>query len=187
MDAVKIGVFVGSLRRESFSGKIAGLVAEMLPEDLQVKTLNIGGLALYNQDYDDQGAPPPEWTAFRQEVMALDGFLFVTPEYNRSLTPVLKNALDIGSRPFAQNLWSGKPGGIISVSQGRLGGFGANHHLRQTMSFLNIFLLSQPEAYIGDAASLFNSCGELVQERAKALLHEYAAGFAQWVRKFAQG
>lgn len=186
MDILKIGVFVGSLRRESFSGKIAGIVAGMLPEDLQVKTVDIGGLVLYNQDYDDQGAPPQEWTAFRRELASLDGFLFVTPEYNRSMTPVLKNALDIGSRPFGQNLWNGKPGALISISPGQLGGFGANHHLRQTMSFLNILLLSQPEAYIGNVASLLNDRGEPANQSTKNFLQEYAGAFARWARRFAR-
>ncbi|MDR2484564.1 MAG: NAD(P)H-dependent oxidoreductase [Treponema sp.] len=186
MGILKIGVFAGSLRRESFSGKIAGIVADMLPEDLQVKTVDIGGLVLYNQDYDDQGAPPREWAAFRQEIASLDGFLFVTPEYNRSMTPALKNALDIGSRPFGQNLWSGKPGALISISQGQLGGFGANHHLRQTMSFLNILLLSQPEAYIGNVASLLNGRGEPANQSTKNFLQEYAGAFALWVRRFAR-
>lgn len=185
MSTLQIGVLLGSLRQGSFSRKIANVVAGMLPKDFQVRTIAIDGLVLYNQDYDDQGNVPPEWTAFRQEIKLLDGLLFVTPEYNRSMTPVLKNALDIASRPFGQNLWNGKPGAIISVSPGNFGGFGANQHLRQTMSFLNIFLLSQPEAYISNVASLLNDQGELINQSTKDFLQGYAKAFAQWVCRFA--
>ncbi|MDR2536286.1 MAG: NAD(P)H-dependent oxidoreductase [Treponema sp.] len=181
MSTLELGVFVGSLRKESFSRKIAHIVTGMLLKDFHFKIIDIGGLALYNQDYDDQGNVPPAWVDFRQELGSLRGFLFVTPEYNRSMPPVLKNALDIGSRPFGQNLWSGKPGAIISVSPGQIGGFGANHHLRQVMSFLNILLLNQPEAYISKVDALLNEKGELVNQGTKDFLQSYAGAFTQWV------
>jgi chromate reductase len=185
MKALQLGVFLGSLRQESFSRKIAGIVTSMLPEVFQTRTIDIGGLGLYNQDYDDWNTIPPEWTIFRQEVKSLDGFLFVTPEYNRSMTPVLKNALDIASRPLEQNCWNGKPGAIISISPGLFGGFGASQHLRQTMSFLNIFLMSKPEAYISNVKSLLNDKGELVNQNTKDFLQHYADAFTQWVHRFA--
>jgi chromate reductase len=139
---------------------------------------------MYNQDYDDEGHPPAEWTRFRKEVKALDGCLFVTPEYNRSFPPVLKNALDIASRPYGQNLWSGKPGAVIGVSPGKLGAFGAGNQLRQTMAFLNIFLMQQPEAYIGEAASLFDEQGKLTNQGTADFLRQYADAFAAWALRF---
>jgi chromate reductase len=135
MAKIIIGVLIGSLRKESYSKKIGLYVTGLLPEDFTTQWIDLGGLPLYNQDYDDDGNPPREWQVFRQEIKALDGFLFVTPEYNRSITPVLKNALDVASRPFGQNAWDGKPGAIISVTPSKLGAFGPNHHLRQPMVF----------------------------------------------------
>ncbi|GBR74246.1 NADPH-dependent FMN reductase [Candidatus Termititenax aidoneus] len=184
MSKLNIGVFVGSLRRESFSRKIAKAVAGLLPEDFQSKLVDIGGLSLYNQDEDTPETTPPAWVVFRQEVKALDGLLFVTPEYNRSVTPVLKNALDIASRPYGQNVWSGKPGVLISVSPGQLGAFGAYHHLQQTMAYLNIILLNQPEVYISNVPSLLDAKGEISNPQTQKFLQTFAAAFAQWVRLF---
>jgi chromate reductase len=154
-----------------------------MPENFEMRTVDISNLPMYNQDYDDEGRTPEAWKVFRDEIKSLDGFLFVTPEYNRSLPPVLKNALDIASRPYGQNVWNGKPGAIISVSIGKLGAFGANHHLRQTLVFLNVLLLQQPEAYIGDIAGLLDSKGELKNPETKKFLESYAAAFAGWVEK----
>jgi chromate reductase len=116
----------------------------------------------------------------------LHGFLFVTPEYKRSITAALKNALDIASRPFGQNVWNGKPGAIISVTPGKLGAFGANHHLRQPMVFLNILLLQQPEVYLGNVAKLFNERGEVIDQDTKDFLQTFAGAFARWVRTWAK-
>jgi chromate reductase len=184
MSKLQIGVFVGSLRKDSFSKKIARYISGLMPETFNMKPVEIGNLAIFNQDYDDEGKPPKEWTGFREEVRALDGVLFVTPEYNRSIPPVLKNALDIASRPYGKNVWNGKPGAIISISPGKLGGFGANHALRQAVVFLNIFLLQQPEAYIGEVAALFNGQGEITNPGTADFLRAYADAFAQWVLKF---
>lgn len=182
MASKKIGVFVGSLRRASFSRAIAEAVVSLSPAELAMQFVEIGGLPLYNQDYDDDGNPPAAYGRFREQAAGLDGFLFVTPEYNRSVPAVLKNALDVGSRPYGHNVWSGKPGGIISVSPGSLGAFGANHHLRQPMVFLNVLLLQQPEAYIGRAASLLGEDGKLKDDSTKEFLQSYANAFAAWVR-----
>ncbi|AEF83273.1 NADPH-dependent FMN reductase [Leadbettera azotonutricia] len=184
MSKLQIGVLVGSLRKESFSKKTALYVSSLMPDTFDMKPLEIGNLAMFNQDYDDEGKTPGEWTTFREEVRALDGVLLVSPEYNRSIPPVIKNALDIASRPYGKNAWSGKPGGIISVSPGKLGGFGANHQLRQAVVFLNIFLLQQPEAYIGDIASLFDEKGGISNQGTADFLRIYADAFAQWVLKF---
>lgn len=177
----KIGIFVGSLRKGSYSRSIAKAAAKLAQPELNMRFIEIGDLPMYNQDLDDGGNPPEAWTRFRKEIAELDGLLFVTPEYNRSVPAVIKNALDVGSRPYGQNNWSGKPGGIISVSPGGLGAFGANHHLRQPMVFLNVLLLQQPEAYIGKVASLLNEKGELVDESTLSYLKKYMEAFAKWV------
>jgi chromate reductase len=183
MDTIKIGVLTGSVRRGSFCRQIAQNVSAMMPPELVVKPVEIGNLALFNQDYDDDGKTPPEWKTFRQEIKSLDGYIFVTPEYNRSIPPVLKNALDIASRPYGQNCWGAKPGAVISVSIGKLGAFGANHHLRQTMSFLDIWLMQQPEAYISNVASLLDEQGKLIDTSTKEFLQRFANSFAHWVEK----
>jgi chromate reductase len=187
MDKITIGVFVGSLRKESCCRKIAQALCGMMPGTIEMKPVEIGGLPMFNQDYDDEGRTPAEWTRFREEVKALDGFLFVSPEYNRSIPAVLKNALDIGSRPYGQNLWSEKPGALIGVTPGKLGAFGASQQLRQTMAFLNIFLMQQPEAYIGDAASLFDEQGKMINQGALSFLRSYADAFARWMGRFTEG
>jgi chromate reductase len=175
---------VGSARKESYSRKTAACISALLPAKFEMKMLNIAHLPLYNQDYDDEGRTPPEWKDFRQAVKSLDAFLFVTPEYNRSFPPLLKNALDIASRPFGESVWNGKPGALVSVSPGKLGGFGANHHIRQTLMFLNIPLMPQPEAYIGGAAALFDDTGNIISEETKSFLENFAAAFAAWVERF---
>ena len=181
MSKKTIGVFVGSLREKSFSRSIANFVSSLAPEEFKMKTVELGDLAMYNQDLDDRGTPPQAWTNFRKEVKQLDGFLFVTPEYNRSVPAVLKNALDVGSRPYGESVWDGKAGGIISVSPGNLSAFGANHHLRQSMVFLNVLMLQQPEAYIGNVTSVLDENGKVVNEKTKAFLQQYMDAFAKWV------
>jgi chromate reductase len=184
MNKIKIGVFSGSLRKESFCRKTAHAISGMMPSTFEMKPIEIGNLAMYNQDYDDEGHPPEEWQRFRREVKDLDGFLFVTPEYNRSIPPALKNALDIGSRPYGQNVWGGKPGAIVSVTIGKLGAFGANHQLRQAVVFLNIYTMQQPEAYIGEAAALFDERGELKNQGTADFLQQYADAIAAWVQRY---
>ena len=127
--------------------------------------------------------PPAEWVALRQQVKSCDGILFVTPEYNRSVPAVLKNALDVGSRPYGQSVWAGKPGAVVSVSPGTIGGFGANHHLRQSFVFLDIPAMQQPEAYIGGAAQLFDADGKLTNEATRDFLVKFMAAFAHWVER----
>ena len=185
MKTRKIGIFVGSLRRDSFSRSIAKAVAALAQEDFEFGFIDIGKLPLYNQDYDDDGQTPQSYTSFRKEVAALDGFLFVTPEYNRSMPAALKNALDVGSRPYGQSIWNGKPGALISVSPGGFGGFGANQQLRQPMSFLNILLLQQPEVYIGNVEALLNEDGELVNESTQKFLREFMDAFSWWINVIA--
>jgi chromate reductase len=182
MDQKMVGILVGSLRRDSFSGKVAAYLAGLLEDSLNVKFVDISRLALYNQDLDNDADMPQEWRGFRQEVKALDAVLFVTPEYNRSMPAVLKNALDIASRPFMANAWSGKPGGVVSVSPGKIGGFGANSHLRQTAVCLNIYMMAQPEAYVGGVAAAVDANG-VTDKSTQDFLRKYAAAFTQWVRQ----
>ena len=179
----KIAVFVGSLRKESFNRKMAKMLTALAPASLELEIIEIGGLPLYNQDHDDEGKPLPSWTAFREQVKSFDGVLFVTPEYNRSVPAVLKNALDVGSRPYGQSVWGGKPGAVMSVSPGVIGGFGANHHLRQSLVFLDIPTMQQPEAYIGGAARLFDADGNIANEGTREFLVKFMDAFAAWVAK----
>ena len=175
-----VAVIVGSLRRESFSKKTANAVARLAPQDLRFELVPIGDLPFYNEDLETQN-PPAAWTAFRERIRAADAVLFVTPEYNRSVPAVLKNAIDVGSRPYGASVFSGKPAAVISTSVGALGGFGANHHLRQSLVFLNMPTLAQPEAYVGNSGALFDSEGQLKNEATEKFLRDFGATFARWI------
>jgi len=177
-----VAVLVGSLRRDSLNRKLAHVLAELAPPSLSLNIVEIGQLPLYNQDED--GAPPPAVSEFRARIAVADAVLFVTPEYNRSVPAALKNALDVGSRPSGRSVWNGKPGGVVTAVTGQLGGFGANHHLRQSLMFLNVPTMHQPEAYIGGADKLFDDQGRLVVESTRAHLERYMDAFAQWVARF---
>jgi chromate reductase len=179
----KIGVLAGSLRKDSFCKKIARIVSALMPEGFEMVPVEIGGLALYNQDFDTEQKIPPAWADFRRQIKNLDGFLFVTPEYNRGVSAVLKNALDIASRPYGENWWNNKPGAIISVTIGKLGAFGAYHSLRQTLGFLNIHILNQPEMYLSGVDSWFNEKGEIINDETRQFLSAFANQFAAWVTK----
>lgn len=181
----KVAVLVGSLRQGSFNRMTARALAALAPAGLQLEIVEIGQLPLYNQDDDDKGAPQPQWVAFRNRIKAADAVLFVTPEYNRSVPGVLKNAIDVGSRPYGQSSWDKKPGAVISVSPGAIGGFGANQHLRQSCVFLNIPVMQQPEAYVGGAANLFDHDGALKDESTRKFLKNFIDAFAHWIEIFA--
>ena len=183
MDTIKVGVLCGSLRKASFSKRVAVNVMEMLPEWMDAELMDISPLPLFNQDLDEE-VPLAAYQDFREEAKAMQAFLFVTPEYNRSVPAVLKNALDIGSRPMAESVWSGKPVGIISVSPGALGGFGANHHLRQSLAFLNVYTMQQPECYLGNVAASIDENGLIATASAKDFLEKYAEAFTAWVKRF---
>ena len=174
-----VAVLVGSLRRESYSRKIAHALAALAPESLKLKIAEIGALALY--DEDAEANPPEPWRAFRNEVGAAEAVLFVTPEYNRSVPGVLKNAIDVGSRPYGHSVWNGKPGAVLSNSPGAIGGFGANHHLRQSLVFLNVPAMQMPEAYVGGAAGLFDANGELQKDEVREFLLKFMTAYAAWV------
>src|SRR5881227_1639918 len=176
-----VAVIVGSLRKESLNRKMAHAAIGLAPPSLALELVEIGALSLYNQDLE--AAPPDAWVAFRQRVARAQALLFVTPEYNRSVPGSLKNAIDVGSRPYGQSAWSGKPGAVISVSPGAIGGFGANHHLRQSLVFLNVPAMQQPEAYIGGANKLFDAGGKLTNEGTRDFLQKFLQAFAQWIER----
>jgi len=173
-------VMVGSLRKESLNRKMANALKALAPPELKLEIVEIGQLPLYNEDLDTADAPAG-WKSFRERVARADAVLFVTPEYNRSVPAALKNALDVGSRPYGHSVWNAKPGAVVSVSPGAIGGFGANHHLRQSLVFLNIPAMQQPEAYIGGADKLFDAGGRLTNEGSQKFLQGFMQSFAAWI------
>lgn len=182
MKQLNIAVIVGSLRKESFNKKMAHALVENAPKTLNFEFLEIGNLDLYSEEFDQNS--PKSWVDFREKVRSFDAVLFVTPEYNRSVPGVLKNAIDIASRPWGQSVWGGKPAAIVSVTIGGLGAFGASNHLRQTLAFLDMPTMTQPEAYISNAMSLFNEDGKLIDDSTAEFSKSYMIAFAQWVETF---
>lgn len=180
MDLVRdVAVLVGSLRKDSINRKVANTLADLAPTLLKLEIVEIGPLAHYSEDLDVD--PPAPWVEFRNRIKMADAVLFATPEYNRSVPGVLKNAIDIGSRPYGDSAWDGKPGAVISASPSAIGGFGANHHLRQALVFLNIPAMQQPEAYIGGADKLFDAGNNIVNEDTRSFLQNFINSFADWI------
>jgi chromate reductase len=181
MATYNVAVFVGSLRRESFSRKVAKALITVAPSTMKLDIVEIGHLPFYNQDLDAN--PPADWVALKRRIAESDAVMFVTPEYNRSVPGVLKNAIDAASRPYGKNAWNGKPGAVVSVSPGAIGAFGANHHLRQMLVFLNVPAMQQPEAYIGGADKLFDAAGNLTNDGTREFLTKFMAAFEIWVTR----
>ncbi|HKT18248.1 MAG TPA: NAD(P)H-dependent oxidoreductase [Stellaceae bacterium] len=177
-----VAVLVGSLRKDSFSRRIALALAAMAPPSLKLEIVEIRHLPLYDQDADANA--PAAWASFRDRVAKADAVLFVTPEYNRSIPGPLKNAIDVGSRPSGKSAWNGKPGAIVSVSPGAIGAFGANHHLRQALVFLNVPAMPQPEAYVGGADKLFDAEGQIANPGTRDFLAKFLIAFASWIERF---
>ena len=175
-----IAILVGSLRRDSINRKVARSICAFAGDRLDCDIVEIGDLPLYNQEYDSD--PPAAYVRFRDEIRTKDGVLFVTPEYNRGVPGVLKNAVDVGSRPYGQSVWNRMPAAIVSASPGSIGGFGANHQLRQACVFLNMPVMQHPEAYlsrVGDDS--FDADGCLEEGPLKTLILDLAKAFADWV------
>jgi chromate reductase, NAD(P)H dehydrogenase (quinone) len=180
MDRYKIAIVVGSLRQDSINKKVAKSLCAMAHERLDCDVVPIGDLPLYNQEYDADSPAP--YARFREEIAAADGVLFVTPEYNRGVPGVLKNAIDVGSRPYGKSVWNQKPAAIVSASPGSIGGFGANHQLRQACVFLNMPVMQHPEAYLGHVNDdSFDADGCLKDGPLKDIVVGLSKAFGDWV------
>jgi chromate reductase len=179
-----VAVLVGSLRKGSYNRKMALALAAIAPEGLKLEIVEIGDLPHFNQDHEAD--PPAASAAFKQRIVEADAVLFVTPEYNRSVPGALKNAIDVASRPYGKSAWSGKPAAVMSVSPGAIGGFGANHHLRQSLVFLDMPTLQQPEAYVGGAADLFDENGGFRKPETRQFADKFMAAFAAWIERTAK-
>lgn len=178
--AKKVAVLVGSLRKESITRKYAQAIAKMLPPSLEAELVELD-MPLYNQDLDDANTPAEAWTAFRDKLKTADAVLFFTPEYNRTISGALKNAIDVGSRPWGQSVWDDKPAAVISQSPGAQGGFGANHNTRQAVVFLNVPVMPAPELYIGGSPNYLGEDGDINNEQTKELIGKFVAAFEKWV------
>jgi len=176
----KIAIIVGSLRKDSLNRKVARSICALRGDRLDCSMIEIGDLPLYNQDLDTD--PPAQWTRFREQVAAADGVLFCSPEYNRGIPGVLKNAIDVGSRPYGQSVFDKKPAAIVTASPGSIGGFGSNHQIRQACVFLNMPVMQQPEAYLGHVTDdSFDAAGCLKEGPLKDLVTNLAHAFHDWV------
>jgi chromate reductase, NAD(P)H dehydrogenase (quinone) len=182
MSNKRVGVIVGSLRTGAYTRMLARALPDLAPSSLHLEEIEIGELPLYNQDLET-ATPPPQWTQFRQRVLACEAILFVTPEYNRSMPGALKNALDVGSRPWGHSAWDGKPAGVISLTPGALGAMAANHHLRQVLLAVNLAAMPYPEAYIPAAASLFDEEGKLAKAETREFLASFMQAFEAWTAR----
>jgi chromate reductase len=179
---LEVAAVVGSLRRESFTRRFVEGLISLAPASLKIEIVPIGELALYNQD---QESPPPEsWKSFRARIKRSDAVLFATPEYNRTIPGVLKNAIDVGSRPYGSSVWAGKPAAVVSTSPGALGAFGANHCVRQSLVFLDMPTLQQPEMYIGGADKVFDASGQWTNPSTRELAVKFLKAFEAWAQRF---
>lgn len=182
MSRYQIAVVVGSLRKESFNRQLANAIVKLAPADFSFKQLEIGDLPLYNQD--DDGKPPASVQRLKAAINAAHGLLFVTPEYNRSVPGVLKNAIDHASRPYGQSAWAGKPAGVIGASVGAIGTAMAQQHLRNILAYLDVPTMGQPEAFIQAKEGLFDSAGNIGAD-SKAFLQKWMDHYVIWVKKHA--
>lgn len=177
----KVGVVLGSIRNNSFSEQLAKNIVSLLPADHEAEFVDIANLPLYNQDYDENS--PQEYVSFREKIKRLDAVIFVTPEHNRSVPAALKNALDVGSRPYGASVWGGKPALIVSQSPGNIAGFGANHHLRQVLTFLDMPVVQQPEVYIAGVHELLGQDGKITNEDTNKFLQSAVDVFVSLIKK----
>ena len=179
-----VAVLVGSLRKDSITRKVAKALIKLAPASLSCEIVEYGDLIPYNTDLEDN--IPASWAAFRERMHRAEAVLFATPEYNRSVPGVLKNAIDVGSRPYGKSVWEGKPAAVVSVSPGALAAFGANHHLRQSLVFLNMPAMQQPEAYIGHAAELVDDNDDVKIEGTKTFFGDIMEAFEAWIERTAR-
>lgn len=177
---------LGSARRSGWTRTLARSLTELAPAGLLLREVFIADLPLYREELEEP-EPPPEWTRFRAELKDVDAVLFVTPEYNRSVPAALKNAIDVGSSPDDASVWKGKPAAIATHSPGRMGGFGANHHLRQSLVFLDMPVMPQPEIYLAEVDRLFDAEGRLTNDEVRALLSGFLRSFHAWLLRAPRG
>ena len=183
MENKKIGIIVGSIRKDAYTKKLADFLIANTPSGYQLEKIEIANLPLYNQDYDEANEPE-NYSVFRNKVIGMTGIIFITPEHNRSVPAALKNALDVGSRPYGKSVWNNKPAMVISSSVSGISGFGANHHLRQTLTFLNMPAMQQPEIYLANVQDYFNEKGELVKEESAKFLLDGLKSYIDFTEKF---
>jgi chromate reductase, NAD(P)H dehydrogenase (quinone) len=176
-----IVVIVGSLRKDSFTLKIANALAKLAPASLKLDVATLNGISFFNQDLE--ATPPADWLAFREKIQKSDGVIFVTPEYNRAIPGVLKNAIDVASRPYGKSSFLGKPTGIISNSPGPLGGVSAAKTLQNVLPGITGPILGQPEIYLNGIGDAFDDKGELTKDSLKAVLKQYIDAYAAFVEK----
>ena len=176
-----IAVIVGSLRKESFALKIANAMAKLAPDTLKLEVITLHGVSFFNQDLE--GTPPADWVALREKIQKSEGVIFVTPEYNRAIPGVLKNAIDVASRPYGKSAFLGKPLGIVASSPSPLGGVSAAKTLQNIMPGIAGPILGQPEMYLNSVGDAFDDKGELTKDSLKAVLEQYLAAFAAFVEK----
>jgi chromate reductase, NAD(P)H dehydrogenase (quinone) len=176
---IDVVALVGSLRRDSFTRRLARGLSSVAPASLRLEIVPIGELPLYNQDLEEK--PPQAWVEFRDRVRRADAVLFATPEYNRSVPGVLKNAIDVGSRPYGKSVWNNKPAAVVSNSPGAIGAFGANHHLRQSLVYLNMPTLNQPEAYVGGIDKAVDESGQFTKDETRKFCASFMSEFERWI------
>lgn len=178
-----IGIVVGSLRKGSYNKAVGRYLQQHAPESVSLEIVEIGHLPLYNQDYDESGEPA-EYAPFREKIKSFDGIIFITPEYNRSVPGVLKNAIDVASRPYGSSAWEGKPALVISSSISNQSGFGAHHHLRQSLTYLNMPTLAQPEVYLANVQNIFDEDGSLKNEESGDFLKDVLKTYLDFAGRF---
>lgn len=181
MTTKNIGVIIGSLRKNAWTRKLANKLIELAPASLKLNIIEIGNMPLYNED-EETATPPAAWSEFRQQTQPMDGILFITPEYNRSIPAPLKNAIDVGSRPYGKSVWNKKPCAIVSSSPGAIGGFSANHHLRHALVCLSAPCMPS-EMYISAVDKLFDEQGNFTNPKTEEFLRGFMQSYADWVAR----
>jgi chromate reductase, NAD(P)H dehydrogenase (quinone) len=181
MKQIQVAVLVGSLRQQSVSRKVARALTKLAPANMSFSFIEIGDLPHYNEDLESD--PPAAFKRFRSAIVAADALLFVTPEFNRGMPGVLKNSIDVGSRPWGKSVWAAKPAAVVSQSYGGLAGFGAHHQLRQVLMGVGVATMPHPEAYVGNAGTLFDEQGELNNAATKEFLSAFMLAFQSWIEQ----
>jgi chromate reductase len=178
-----VAAVVGSLRRESYTRRLVEALAQLTGPSMRIEIVRIADLSFYNQD--DEPTPPAPWVEFRTRIKRADAVLFATPEYNRSVPACLKNAIDVGSRPYGHSAWAGKPAAVISASPGTLGAFGANNHLRQALAAVDMPTMQHPEAYIAGVDKLVTADGQFANPGIRSFGEKFVRSFENWIRRTA--